>query len=378
MCGDMVKRIDRPKYEKYEKAKRPDVKKSQLIRGKFQLKKEGFGFVRAEGGDIFIPPGSTMGAFDGEEVLCAVTDKTLRGREGRIEKVLSRLPYRVVGEYVSSRLGDYVLSDALKGVHFVIKEGRERPEAAGKLVVFAVEARGEGMKPPEGFVEEVLGEADAPGVDILSVAREYGLYAAFPDKVLEEVRDISGAVGKEELFDREILFGKKIFTIDGLDAKDLDDAVSIEKKKNGDYILGVHIADVSHYVKAGSALDKEAYHRGTSVYLVDEVIPMLPKELSNGICSLNEGEIRLTLSCFMRIDKGGRVLSHNVSKSAIKSLHRMNYAELNALFEEGDRSVLERYADVEQELFRYAGVGGMRRKLRSEMGVSTSIYGSLK
>lgn len=354
--------------QRYDKGKKPAAKKSELIRGKLELKKEGFGFVRAENGDIFIPPGNTLGAFDGEEVLCAVTGRSVKGREGRVEKVLSRLPYKVVGQYVASKLGDYVLSDALKGVHFVVRQGSECPQAQGKLVLFAVSLRGEGLKPPEGSVEEILGEAGAPGVDILSVAREYGLYSSFPDRVIEEVKAVSDYVDKGELFSREVLFGKKIFTIDGLDAKDLDDAVSIEKKKNGDYILGVHIADVSHYVKAGSALDKEAYRRGTSVYMVDEVIPMLPSELSNGICSLNEGVIRLTLSCFMEIDRSGKVVSHRMAKTAIRSVHRMNYAELNALFEGGEKGVLEKYADVERELYQMRELAALLRKLRSEKG----------
>ena len=345
-----------------------------FVCGPIEIKKDGFGFVRAEKGDVFIPEKYMLGALQGEKVLVKVVKYSRKGREGRVERILSRLPYRAVGRYFASKKRrPFVLLEQVGGnpkkVFLAMPEKKEKKRIRnGEMVVLDLYKRETSKHPAEGKIIEILGKENEPGVDILSIARAYGLYAQFPQKVEKEAARIEQTVDKEELAKRELLFDRKIFTIDGVDAKDLDDAVSLEITKKGTYLLGVHIADVSHYVHPGSFLDEEAFKRGTSVYLVDQVVPMLPTNLSNGICSLNEGVIRLTVSCFMEIDRQGKVISRRFCNSAIRSCHRLNYDEVNQLLEEHDPQVAKQYADIADVLTHMAKLAEVLQKKRHAEG----------
>ncbi|MCG4586028.1 VacB/RNase II family 3'-5' exoribonuclease, partial [Anaerosalibacter bizertensis] len=221
---------------------------------------------------------------------------------------------------------------------------------------------------PEGKVIEVLGYIDEKGTDILSVIKHFNLPEEFPDKVLNQVDNIEQIVTQEEMEKRVDLRDLTTFTIDGEDAKDFDDAVSIEKLENGNYKLGVHIADVSHYVKENSPLDKEALKRGNSVYLVDRVIPMLPKELSNGICSLNPNEPRLAISVFMEIDKNGNVKEHTIIESVIESKERLIYDDISDILEKGDKKLKDRYNHIYKELVYMEELCYILKKKREKRG----------
>ena len=205
---------------------------------------------------------------------------------------------------------------------------------------------------PEGRIVEVLGHKDEPGTDILSIIRQFNLPETFSEETLNLVKKIPQKVSQEEISRRRDLRDLKTFTMDGADAKDLDDAISIERTEEGNFILGVHIADVNHYIFENSPLDKEALARGTSVYLVDRVVPMLPKELSNGICSLNPNEDRLTMSVIMEVDKNGKVLDYSIEETVIRSKMRMVYEDVTMILEDGEKDpeVLERYRDFMDEL----------------------------
>lgn len=348
-----------------------NLKVAGYVRGPIEIKREGFGFVRDPLGDVFIPEKQIHGAFQGEEVLAWAGKISSKGREGKVERVLSSLPYRTVGRYHKNKKGrPYVLLENTpeKSRKIYLNGALKKAIHNNDIVVIDIVKRAANGKCAEGKIREVLGKENAPGVDILSIARGYGLYAEFPQKVMQEAGLIPEEVLENELSARELLFDKKIFTIDGVDTKDLDDAISLEKMDNGNYLLGVHIADVSHYVQPDSLLDQEAFHRGTSVYLIDQVIPMLPKRLSNGICSLNEGVIRLTMSCFMEINGQGQVVSRRFSNSAIRSCHQLNYDEINRLLEEKDQIISKKYEDIADILYEMEQLAQILRKKRHEDG----------
>ena len=252
-------------------------------------------------------------------------------REGKITRnrrnkyILNKIE-TFVGTFKNSRSFGFVIPDNKKQSKdiFISKKYFNGAKENDKVVVQITKQEQDGKK-PEGKIIEVIGNIDVAGVDMLSIIKEYNLPYEFPKTVLEEAKSISNEIDEEEIKNRKDFREDIVFTIDGEDAKDLDDAVSVEKKQDGNYILKVHIADVSHYVKEGSCLDKEAILRGTSVYMLDRVIPMLPKELSNGICSLNEGKDRLTLSVLMEIDNKGNVVSSDIIKGVIKVTKRMSY-----------------------------------------------------
>ncbi len=344
--------------------------KANYLKGEILVKKDGYGFVRNDKGDVFVAKKDMNGVFPGETVLVKLMNKGEKDREGKITRILSPLPYRTVGTYKSAKKGDYVLADDPVNGKIAVPEKYVVPHAHNKKVVVAVTKRADAKKNtlPEGQITEVLGPKGAPRIDILSIARSFGLYAEFPKNVEKEALALGDTVGKKDLADRELLFDKRVFTIDGVDSKDLDDAVSIERLPNGNSLLGVHIADVAHYVPRGSELDKEAYKRGTSVYLVEQVVPMLPKKLSNGICSLNEKTVRLTLSCFMEVDKSGRVVKYRFAKTAIKSCHRLNYTEINRLLEAGDPSVKNKYADIAKDLYQLRDLAKVLEATRTRGG----------
>ncbi|MBM7834743.1 ribonuclease R [Clostridium sardiniense] len=313
-----------------------------LVAGKLQGHQRGFGFLipEAEGEkDVFIPSSAMNGAMNGDRVLVHVTrdDKNGKKREGEIAEIVERANKTIIGVYENSRNFGFVVPEDTR-LHqdiFVTKKDRNGAND-GDVVIVEVTKWPEQRRSPEGVIKEVLGQKGDKGLDILTIIKKFGLPEEFPDKVLNFADRIEEEIDPKEYKRRTDFRDLKMVTIDGEDAKDLDDAVSIERLPNGNYKLGVHIADVTNYVKEGNPLDKEALKRGTSVYLIDRVIPMLPKKLSNGICSLNPKVDRLTLSCIMVIDKNGKVIEHEIHEGIIKTNERMTYTDVTKILRDKD------------------------------------------
>lgn len=314
--------------------------------GIFSAHYRGFGFVTIEGrdGDLFVPPDDTGDAMDGDTVQVIIDENGRGGRaEARVLKVLKHANETLIGTFEKNKSFGFVIPDNPRiTMDIFIPQGKENGAVSGHKVVVKLDTYATRNKNPEGHVQEILGHINDPGVDILSIVRAYGLPEEFPEDVMEEVshapEELSADYVAEEIGKngRVDLRDVPMVTIDGEDAKDLDDAVSVSKETiNGEtiYHLGVHIADVSHYVKEGTSLDAEAYKSGTSVYLVDRVIPMLPHRLSNGICSLNAGCDRLAMSCLMDIDEKGIIVGHKICESVVRIDRRMTYTAVNAILE---------------------------------------------
>lgn len=320
-----------------------------LIVGKLQGHSKGFGFVIPENTelkDVYVPAENLNGAMNNDKVIVKITKENVPGKkiEGEIIRILKHANIRIVGTFEKSDNFGFVVPDDKRIYQDIfITKGNTNGANHGHKVVVEITKWPEKRRNPEGNVIEILGNADAPGVDILSIIRKYDLPEAFPDEVEAYAANISEEISPGEISHRRDLRDLKIVTIDGEDAKDLDDAVSIEKLKDGKYRLGVHIADVTHYVKEKSPLDREAFDRGTSVYLVDRVIPMLPRKLSNGICSLNPNVDRLTMSCMMTIDSEGKVVEHDIFESVIKTSERMTYTDVTMILKDKDPELLKRY-----------------------------------
>lgn len=325
--------------------------------GTFTGHARGFGFVTVEGmeQDVFIPEDKTGSALNGDKVQIVIESEGRNGRraEGTVLKVLEHANSQLVGYYQKNKNFGFVIPDDQKiAKDIFIPQGCDMGAVTGHKVVVKVTDFGDERKKPEGRIKEILGHVNDPGTDILSLVRAYNLPEVFPEEVMKELEHVPDSLPTEGLKDlpegfegRKDLRDLQTVTIDGEDAKDLDDAVTLELLENGNYRLGVHIADVSHYVKEGSELDKEALKRSTSVYLVDRVIPMLPHKLSNGICSLNAGTDRLALSCIMEIDPQGRVLGHEITETVIRVDRRMTYTAVNAIVTDRDEKTMEEYAD---------------------------------
>lgn len=335
--------------------------------GRLEIKRRGFGFVRQPDGDIFVSASKLGGAYDGETVIVRITNHGTKSREGEVLRVLCKEPYRTTGTFIKERSSAFVAPDNMRTRDIFIPRGCAAGAKNGQKVVIELLKRQTRDRSAEAKVIEVLGDEGAPGVDILTIARRFGMNKKFPKAVVSQLAKTDLSISKEELDGRENLTEEIIFTIDGADSKDLDDAVSL-KRVDGGWQLGVHIADVSHYVRRKTPLDKEAYKRGTSVYLVDQVIPMLPEELSNGICSLNPGEIRLTLSCFMDIDETAKITSHRLAKTYIRSKHKMTYGDVNAILEDEDCELREKYADITPTLDMMKELAAKMREVRFKHG----------
>lgn len=325
--------------------------KMNLIKGKISGHAKGFAFVIPEEpglDDIFIPPNEVKTAMNGDIVLARVTSESSgQRREGTIVRILERGVQQIVGTYSESKHFGFVIPDDKKiATDVFIPKGSTKGAVEGHKVVVNLTAYPEGRKNAEGEITKILGHKNDPGVDILSVIHKHGLPLAFPDEVMEQADGVPDEIDESEIKNRRDLRDQQIVTIDGADAKDLDDAVTVTRLENGNYKLGVHIADVSYYVKEESPIDVEAQDRGTSVYLVDRVIPMIPHRLSNGICSLNPKVNRLTLSCEMEISSSGEVVSHEIFQSVIKTTERMTYADVNSILNDKDEELRERYAEL--------------------------------
>lgn len=340
--------------------------------GTFSGHPRGFGFVSVEGRetDVFIPADKTNGALHGDRVQLVIDEEGKdRRAEGTVVRILEHANETLVGTYEKGRGYGFVIPDNQKiGTDIFIPQGCGQGAVSGSKVVVRVKEFGEKHgKKPEGTVMEILGHINDPGVDILSIVRAYGLPEEFPKAVLEELKPVPETVSAGDMAGRKDLRGLMTVTIDGEDAKDLDDAISLERAGDG-YRLGVHIADVSHYVREHTALDAEALKRGTSVYLTDRVIPMLPHRLSNGICSLNEGEDRLALSCLMEIDSQGNVAGHEIAETVIRSDRRMTYTAVNAVVTDHDPEVTAQYAEFAEMFFLMKELADILRKKRHARG----------
>ena len=325
---------DEFKIQSTKKGKYMLVDSGEYKTGILRLNPKGFGFVKLQDSEeeIFIGSSNLKNALNEDEVLVKIIEgnnNDSQHKEGTIIKILKHEKDTLVGTFQNSRSFGFVVPDDKKfGTDiFISKKDFGKAKNNQKVVVKITKYAQKGKK-AEGKVIEVLGNRDEAGIDMLSLVKEYNLPYEFPEPVLKEAKSLEINVTEKDLKFRLDLREKELFTIDGEDAKDLDDAVCVEKNKDGNYVLGVHIADVSNYVKEGSALDNEAIIRGTSVYMMDRVIPMLPKELSNGICSLNEGQDRFALSVIMEINDKGQVVSSDIRKSIIKVTRRMSYTNV--------------------------------------------------
>ena len=315
------------------------LENSNLRKGILRMNKKGFGFVEVSGEeeDIFVAPDNINKALNNDTVIVEILNKNSgEKREGRIVKTLERDLSTIVGEIYFKKDKGYIIPDDKKlDIQLEIDRDKSHGAVDGHKVAVKI-LRNITRNRYKGEVVRIIGHKNDPGVDILSIVCKYEINDTFPEEVIEELDSIPEVVREQDKKGRKDLTDVTIFTIDGDDTKDIDDAISIEKLKNGNYKLGVHIADVSYYVKEGSPLDKEAMDRGTSVYLVDRVIPMLPHKLSNGICSLNPGVERLAISCVMEIDNNGKTVDYEIFPSIIKSRLQMTYKKVNQVIEKNE------------------------------------------
>lgn len=348
-------------------------KKTISVTGSYIGTNREFGFVHCEEleEDIFIPPVYINGAMHGDTVVCEIlpgnAEKGKR-KEGRIVNIEDHAIKEVVGTYEKSKHYGFVIPDnsKIQDDIFIPKE-KAMGAVDGHKVVARITTYPRKGRSPEGEIIRILGHINDPGVDILSIVEAFGIPHQFPSKVLNQAERIPDELNEGDYYGRKDLRSLCMVTIDGEDSKDLDDAVSIEKTEDG-YILGVHIADVSNYVQESSALDKEALKRGTSVYLCDRVIPMLPHKLSNGICSLNEGEDRLALSCMMQINEKGVIISHEIAESVINVNRRMTYTAVAAIVEAQDEDVMKEYHELCPMFFQMKELSALLRKNREKRG----------
>lgn len=367
MCEDGV-------LAKTKKGKITTYRKLGYFVGKYISHKKGFGFVESDEEftqDLFIPASETNTAMHNDKVLAQIiTEATGNKRaEGTIVKVLQREVTKVVGVFEPSKSFGFVVPDDKKFNKdiYIPKRYFSGAKKGDKVVCKITIYPKEGRK-PEGKIIEVLGEKGTKEAEILSITKSHGLPEEFKQKVLKEAEEVAVPISNEEIKRRLDIRDLKIFTIDGEDAKDLDDAISIEVLENGNYKLGVHIADVTHYVKEKGKLDKEALKRATSVYLVDTVIPMLPKVLSNGVCSLNPNEDKLTLSVFMEIDNNGKVINHEIKETIINSKARMTYTEVSDILEKDDDTLKKKYSNLLEEFYNSQKLAKILMKRRHQRG----------
>lgn len=336
--------------------------------GRVQGNARGFGFfIPADGTpDLFLPADAIHGAMHGDMVWVRQTDQISRGGnpEAEVALIASRGQKKIVGTFEDDEGagGGYVVPDDTRlYMDVLIRPGDVDGAKQGDKVVAEILQYPDGRRPLTGRVVEVLGSKEKAGTDILSIIRRMDLPDDFSKTAARQARNLNKPVASEEIARREDLRALPCITIDGADAKDLDDAVSLVMLKGGNCLLGVHIADVSHYVTPQSPLDQEAYKRGTSVYFPDRVLPMLPKEISNGVCSLNPNTEKLTLSCIMELDPAGKVVSHRLAETVIRTRYRMTYEDVNAMFD-GDKALLETYKDIWPML---SNMGALMEKLRN-------------
>lgn len=345
-----------------------------LVRGKVQMHKKGFAFLipDAEGiKDLYIHPHDLNGAMNGDIVL-ARADAEVSGDkrvEGVVERILERGSTRIIGNYIDKGNFGFVVADDKRIPNDVfIKKEDSKGAVDGHKVIVMITKFPEGQNSAEGEVVEILGHKNDPGVDILSIIHKHNIEIEFPEAVLDQAENVKETIDEKDLAGRVDRRDKTIVTIDGADAKDLDDAVRVEQLANGNYLLGVYIADVSYYVEEGSPIDEEAYKRGTSVYLVDRVIPMIPHRLSNGICSLNPHADRLVLACEMEINTAGEVISHDIFQSVINTSARMTYQAVNQILTDKNEAVMKEYEPLVPMFHEMETLASILRSKRMNRG----------
>ncbi len=341
------------------------------LNGMFSGHAKGFGFVTVEGmeQDVFIPGEKTHGALHGDRVQIIIESEG-RGKrpEGSVIRVLEHANEAIIGFYQKNRNFGFVMPDNQKIARDIfIPQGKDMGAVTGHKVVVKITDYGNEKKKPEGVITEIIGHVNDPGTDIISIIRAYGLPESFPEEVMRQIEHIPEEVTEKDMAGRLDLRHLQTVTIDGEDAKDLDDAITLSKE-GGIYTLGVHIADVTSYVTEHSPLDEEALKRGTSVYLVDRVIPMLPHKLSNGICSLNQGTDRLALSCIMEIDEQGNVVGHRIAETVICVDRRMTYTAVNAIVTDRDEAVMSEYEELVPMFDQMKELADILREKRKKRG----------
>ena len=344
-----------------------------ILVGTYRRNSKGFGFVKTEDfeEEVFVSKEDSNNALNGDKVLINVYKNNEKGKslEGKVVKIISHGKNTLVGTFQNSKNYGFVVPDDKNfGTDIFISKNNFGKARNNYKVLVEIIKYGEKGKHAEGKIIEVLGRPNEAGVDMLSLIKEYGLPSVFPEAVVNEAKSKGDKINESQIKNRVDLRDKQIFTIDGEDAKDLDDAVRVEKLDDGNYILDVHIADVSHYVTQDSLLDKEAFLRGTSIYMLGRVIPMLPRELSNGICSLNAGEDRFTLSCTMKINSQGEVIDSKVYKAVIKVTERMNYSDVQKILDKSDKEVLKRYEKYLDEFEKMKELALILKNRRLEKG----------
>jgi len=358
---------------KIEEKKKKTNEESKLIKGHLEVHKAGFAFLLPEEegyADVYIAKTELNNALHNDHVLVRLLPSSKGKRlEGEVVEIVKRANETIVGiVQKNKRFGFVVPDDSSLTYDVYIPAGKLKGAKNDEKVVVKIYKWPENGMNMEGEVVEILGHKNDPGVDILSIIRQHNLPEDFPQEVWREVKTIPQTISEKEIAKRVDLREQLLITIDGEDAKDLDDAVSISRKENGNYLLGVHIADVGYYVKEGSYLDEEAYKRGTSVYLVDRVIPMLPPELSNGICSLNANEDRLAMSAFMEFDSKGNLVSSDIQDTVIRVQERMTYTNVRKILEDKEPAVCQRYNHLLNDLQLMEKLADILRKNRFANG----------
>ncbi|SIS43429.1 ribonuclease R [Salimicrobium flavidum] len=324
--------------------------KMNLVRGRIQMNAKGFAFLLPddeEKNDVYLHHSDLNSAMNKDKVLVRVDKTREDGQrpEGSVIRILERAQTRVVGTFdaANGNFGFVVADDKRIPNDIFIPKGNENAAVDGHKVIVEITKFPEGRMSAEGIITNILGHKNDPGIDIISIIHKYGIEVDFPEEVIQQAADTPDEISESEIKNRRDLREEQIVTIDGADAKDLDDAIQVKRLDNGSYKLGVHIADVSYYVEKDSPIDEEASERATSVYLVDRVIPMIPHRLSNGICSLNPQVDRLTLSCEMEITEDGEVVNHDIFQSVIKTDERMTYTDVNSILVNDDEDLKKRY-----------------------------------
>lgn len=349
------------------------MKKNNYLEGIYRRNAKGFGFVKVENmeDEIYISKDKSKNALNEDKVLVEIIEEKSENKkaEGRIVEILGRQKDTIVGIFQKSKNFGFVVPDNKNfGTDiFISKKDCGKARNNHKVLVKITKYPKKG-KNAEGKIIEILGGVNEAGVDMLSLIKEYDLPYVFPKAVVNEAKSKGNKINEKDIKNRKDLRNDIVFTIDGQDAKDLDDAVSVKKLENGNYKLDVHIADVSYYVRENSLLDKEAQIRGTSIYMLGRVIPMLPRELSNGICSLNEGEDRYTLSCTMEINSKGNVVSSDVYKAVINVTKRMNYHDVQAILDDSNKEITKKYKDYISNFKLMEELAKILKNKRAEQG----------
>ena len=345
-----------------------------LVRGRIQMHAKGFAFLipdDEEADDVYINHSDLHSAMNNDKVLVRIEGRDEQGKrpEGVVIRILERSTNKIVGTYDDNGNFGFVVADDKRIPNDIfVPKSASKGAVDGHKVIVEITKFPEGRMSAEGEVVQILGHKNDPGIDILAIIHKHGIPVEFPDEVLQQAENTPESIGEEEIINRRDLRDETIVTIDGADAKDLDDAVTVKKLDNGNYKLGVYIADVTYYVEEDSPIDQEAQERGTSVYLVDRVIPMIPHRLSNGICSLNPQVDRLTLGCEMEINSRGEVVDHEIFQSVIKTNERMTYNDVNKMLVDEDQELIERYRPLVPMFQEMEKLAAVLRKKRAARG----------